>query len=416
MRFDGIKRILLIALLISSLLCQDFSTLQQVVPTSNPQMGLRSNSIDIKKLSEKQSDSQSQQFQKLTDKIPLEGVVNDSLYLIGPSDLISISFTSFGDENPTTHLLYVNPDGSLVIPGFGTVIVARMTLAEAKNIITDKIKERIRTDEIAVNLSGTRQFRVHVTGYIALPGAYNVTSSYRVAELIKLSGGYLPSADLSTVMISRGYDTLLCNLTKYFIDGDLINNPYLIDGDVVNIPRKDISDGHIYISGGVTNNGLYPIKNGTTLEYIIPNIIDPEVNTDLTRITLIRDNKSEQLNYSTEDKNVELKHNDRLIVPMLSDSVYVSGYVKAGGAFPYIPYSDYSTYVAMAGGPTDKGSSNSIVIYRNGVKLNNNNIIIEPGDVIFLKPSKTHNLLNIVQFLYQTATIVLTIYTIGKNK
>ena len=61
--------------------------------------------------------------------VALESPVDPNAYYVGPSDVIAVNFWM---SPPQSYSLTVTPEGTLIIPTVGEVMVSGMTLASAK--------------------------------------------------------------------------------------------------------------------------------------------------------------------------------------------------------------------------------------------------------------------------------------------
>ena len=404
-----IKTILLI-LMLATLFAQDMTDITNLAKDKSGGLNARGTKSDLQKLLEEKKDQNEKDLSKLGQYIPVEGSIVDSLYIVGPHDVISVMFITPDSGEDNLMEMMVNPDGEVIIPSYGAAYVSGFTFREVRKIIKEKVRTIVNVKRITVNLIETRIFRAHITGYVLLAGAYNITSSHRISDIIDFAGGTSPSADISSIRIFRDNDTLTVNLYKYLINGDISQNPYLSDGDIINIPAL-LTDKKIFFAGAVDHNGYYPLIEQASLCDYLPEIVDPAQNSDISQIKIIR-NGEEFLRDITNDCSFTLKAGDEVIVPVLMDSVLVGGHVPNGGKYPYKPHATYHSYVAIAGGPTEKGSINRINVFRNGKKISKHSTI-KPGDIIVVKSSLFHGSLDMWLLLSQAATVALTIYTIG---
>ncbi len=403
-------RRLLIPFLVLMIFAQDMSDLSKLAQEKKKGLNARSQAIDLEELLNKKNDATESELSRIGEYLPVEGSIVDSLYIVGPHDVIAVMYITPDSEEENRLDMIVNPDGEIIIPSYGAAKVSGLSFRDTREIIKEKIKTLVNVSRITVNLIETRIFRAHITGYVMLPGAYNVSSSHRVSDLIDLSGGPAPSADLSSISIIRSDQDLVVDLYQYLKKGDIAQNPFLQDGDIVNIPPL-LEGQRIYVSGAVKSNGYYPFNDGYTLCDYIPNIIDQTQNSDLSNIKILRDRKEYIVDF-TEDCSFDLKSDDRVIIPIQMDSVIVGGLVQNGGSYPYKPHATYATYVAMAGGPTEKGGIGRVSVFRDGRKIDKDNAIL-PGDVIIVKKGYFTGALDLWSLLAQAATVALTIYTIG---
>lgn len=409
------KLIIFLTLISATIMAQSMSDLSRIAAEKG-KVDVRPTHIDLQKLSEEAREKEASLLQTMKDYVPLEGMAVDSLYIIGPHDIMSATFVIAESDESKSYELLVNPDGEVIIPSWGAVVVAGLTLREARDEIRERIQNMYRVRRLTVNLVRARIFRAHITGFVQLPGAYNVMASFRVERLLEMAGGQRPNADLSRIMIFRGNDTLIVNLNDYYLKGDINSNPMLIDGDIVYVPAISPSETNVFLGGAVQRNGKYPIYEGQRLSTLVPDVVDMNANFDLTKVKVVRNGIDYFVNLEI-DQDISLSAEDLLIIPIQSDSVFVTGHVTKGGQYQYIPHKDYRAYLAMAGGPTDRGSMRRVTIYREGERLNPRRInAVMPGDVIYVKASYFNLTLDFVSMLSQSATVAIAIYTINRNR
>jgi len=121
---------------------------------------------------------------------------------------------------------------------------------------------------------------VFISGEVAKPGHYPLTTNLRVADLIQLAGGfkrsaYTESADLTRYLVQGKKkdvgERLEIGITAA-LSGDPANNIALHDGDVLTIAQlpgwKDIG-ASVSIRGEVQRAGVYGIKPGERLSSLV---------------------------------------------------------------------------------------------------------------------------------------------------
>jgi len=206
----------------------------------------------------------------------LEGTVSPTDYVVGPGDVIQIGF--WGDINRSDRVT-VNPDGDVLVAPVGPLHVAGMPLAEARDLIREKLSPYYRPGVLSVSLVALRTFRVHVVGAVRKPGALEANAVTRVSEAIADAGGRAENASERNIEIRRKDTGLRVDLVRYLLLGDNRANPYLNDGDVVYVPpRSDL----VYVYGSVYREGGYEFIEGETLQDLIDLAggLKPEAFTD----------------------------------------------------------------------------------------------------------------------------------------
>ena len=133
----------------------------------------------------------------------LDQAVDPEKYVVGPGDYFSIVLG--GQYNVEEHQLMVGPEGILFIPNIGQVRVAKLTLAQAR----EAISQPLRTKYISVNpnilLLQLRSFRVTVSGAVNKPGLVIVNALDRVSDAIGLSEGFVTEELMEPNPFPAGY-------------------------------------------------------------------------------------------------------------------------------------------------------------------------------------------------------------------
>ncbi len=322
----------------------------------------------------------SQQLKQL-QYVPLDGAIRDD-FIIGPNDMIHLQVWG---PNDADELIPVSSDGFAVLKGYGAVKVAGLRWGDAKKAIEDIVVKEYKPETYAITLAQVRIFYAHISGSILFPGSYQIWATGRIWDLIQIAGNKTGLGDLTKVhVIHRNGDSTVVNISSYLSSGDLSDNLYLRDGDMVFIPQIDASNGLVSIYGVGIRSGYYEYINGESVNGFMKRSGAFSQSNDLKNVCLIRQKKSFKLNLFEEDMN--LKADDVIVIPTKLDSIIVGGLVAKGGSFPYYAAYTVESYVAMAGGPAEKGNISSVVVYRNGVKLKPRKAYpLMPGDVIIVK-------------------------------
>lgn len=224
----------------------------------------------------------------LTTALSLEAAVDPHEYMIGPGDLFLIRAGGGGMDNIETA---VSPEGDLIIPSVGTIPVADLSLAAAREKIIARMTAKYVSKELGVHLLRPRLFRVSVTGAVMNPGVVEVQGGSRAVTAIELAGGLNQPVKLQSrtqqvtvqtpisqesstqstrinptininvaagsrrnIMIKRrGGENVRVDMQKYSLTGDLDSNPYLRDGDVIYVPNEELLAGRVHILGALKN-------------------------------------------------------------------------------------------------------------------------------------------------------------------
>ena len=195
---------------------------------------------------------------------PLDRVIDRTTYRLGPGDVVS--FGIWGSIN-TFERVVVTPEGQLIIPSVGPVVVAGMTLEEAERHVEEVAAESYGNARLTLSLLDLRKFRVHVTGRVKQPGTYTATAADRISDLIERAGGVEDEGSQRRIDVRHANgDVTPVDLALFLTAGDIEVNPAAEMGDVIRVPVKSDSVG---IWGAVGDPGVYEYRPGDSLSRLL---------------------------------------------------------------------------------------------------------------------------------------------------
>lgn len=198
-------------------------------------------------------------------------------YLIGPGDIINIvvwdhpelvlpaaGSTSANDSSSLTGVgngYNVGSDGTIQFPYVGYLKVSGLTEAQVRNLLVEGLKKTLRNADVTVRIQSYRSARVYIDGEIRTPGAQSLTDvPMTLPEVIGRAGGFLPTADRSSVAITRNGTTTVVNMLQLTQWGVNANDILLASGDMVQVLSRD--DSKVFVLGEVLRPAALPIRNG----------------------------------------------------------------------------------------------------------------------------------------------------------
>lgn len=116
--------------------------------------------------------------------LPSDNIVDPEQYRIGPGDVLSIQTLS---GNATEQYVAVTPENAILVPRIGELSLKNVTLAKAKSMIIDMMKQRNPNATITVMLRKCRSLYVSIKGNVRYPGTYAIPASMRVSTVIRLA-------------------------------------------------------------------------------------------------------------------------------------------------------------------------------------------------------------------------------------
>jgi protein involved in polysaccharide export with SLBB domain len=256
------------------------------------------------------------------DRAALEGALDPASYLVGPGDVFTVSI---GGAFPRQTEVIVSADGTLAVPEAGSFRVTGRPLGAVQSEVGAALAARYRNVPTDVTLASPREFYVHVSGAVPLPGRQLLNAVARVSDALELAAGGVsaralaeydrlttpvaPEDDLRSeeelarlqqqrinlslanatvqqralaergdvwpdarrlpalrsvrVTHRDGAETRV-DLVRYFATGDVSANPVLRDGDTVYLPTFDPVREGVPVSGAVDRPGVYDVRPGDT--------------------------------------------------------------------------------------------------------------------------------------------------------
>lgn len=158
-------------------------------------------------------------------------------YVIGADDLLSVVFWKDKDMSAEAR---VRPDGRIALPLINEVQAAGLTPEELQKKITEESRKYMEDASITIVVREINSRRVFITGEVAKPGPYALTSPITVMQLIAVAGGLRDYADSKNITIMRtdgGKQLSLKFNYKEVASGKKLNqNIELQPGDTVVVP------------------------------------------------------------------------------------------------------------------------------------------------------------------------------------
>ncbi len=320
-----------------------------------------------------------------SSQLPLEKVIDPDEYIVGPGDELTINL--WGEFN-LTHVLSVTPEGTILLPGVGSLYISGISLKDAKEQIKKEISQRYRDSEVTITLTDLRRFKVSVTGEVNSPGTYISFANERVSDIIGRAGGFKENSSQRNIRVKRqDGNELTADVLKFLIAGNNLRNPYVLDGDIIYVPLRENRVSACGIYGAVKSAGEYEYSPKDSLLDLIELAGGLNVDADLASAEIVRfeeDNRSTRsislsledlILHKERDKNLHLRPDDRVLVKMIPEyrekkQVGIGGEVTYPGVYPIVEGKDKLTdLVGWAGGFTKNASLLGTEIIR-GYNLN----------------------------------------------
>jgi len=356
----------------------------------------------------------------------LEDAIDPKTYIIGPGDVILINL--WGEQEKEFEVM-VLPEGNVILPSIGSLMVNGLTLEKMDKLIKEKAMRYYTGSQITVSLGDIRTFKVHVTGEVVSRGSYNASPVDRVSQVINMAEGVTSWANRRKIEIRHldgGIE--ICNLLEFEIKGNIENNPFVKGGDIIHVPRVSLSQGMVLVSGNVKSPGYYQLYKGETIGDLIERINVVKETTDwedsyIKRTITSSEEKIINIPLDFIDSNNAgdvpeeffLKNNDHIYLPKKINEVYVYGAVRNAGSYPFYSNMISSDYAGLAG-KTERAASNSeIKVIKKGTNkvLKGEGVVIERGDKIEIPLKKMEITKDYLQFVGAITSVLIAAKAVG---
>lgn len=257
-------------------------------------------------------------------------------YVVRVGDKLRIFIS--GMRNIDTEIQVQN-SGDIILPSFGSVNVAGLSLDLANKIANEFVATKDIGSQVFLSLTQVKTNQIFVLGMINNPGSYLLNALGSSVNGIISAGGFKNNASLRSIGVFRNgelvkeidlYDLLIFGSTNTEID--------LESGDVllVNALKEKIK-----IEGEVYRPALYEIKDGDTFQDALNFALGLTPDANKENISLKRktdDGDYELINLNAKSDLV-LKSGDEIIVHTVSGTlknvVSIEGAIKKSGRYSF---------------------------------------------------------------------------------
>lgn len=195
---------------------------------------------------------------------PIDNAPVVETYRLGPDDIILLQL--FGKQNSSDELK-VSRNGTVNLPEIGPVNVNGLTVAQASDLIVNKVREAMIGVDAVVTMGKLRTINIFVAGEAKTPGMFAVSALTNVTQALYVAGGVSEIGSLRDIQVKRNGETIgRFDLYDLLLRGDNSADVQLQHGDVVFVaPLK----ATVQATGEVKRPAIYEIKSGETIDNLL---------------------------------------------------------------------------------------------------------------------------------------------------
>lgn len=252
------------------------------------------------------------------------GQANDvSEYRFYPGDVFNLHVFGRAD---LAMAYTVRPDGKVMLPLVGEVVVAGRTSQEVADRIAKGMGRVIAKPQVSVSLVTMGPRRAYVLGPVATQGVMPLQPRWRLTELIARAGGLLVRPDMAKAYLLRQGETRPreINLQRLLLTLSPEENLEVGPGDVLDIVRLDTIS--VFVVGAVGYPGSREVTEGLGVAQVIKIAGQAMPLADLAHVLLVHvDGDQEWIDISgayidnDPSRDVALRAGDLVWVPKRGD-------------------------------------------------------------------------------------------------
>lgn len=345
--------------------------------------------------------------------LPVSAQTTSDTVIIGTRDQIQV--TILGADEQMGGKQQVDDAGNIKLPLINVVNILNLTEQQAAEKVTTLLKKYYIDPQVTIVIIERAERFVTVMGAVKKPGKSPLRPDVPAFLLeVVQAAEPMENADLTRVLLRKAGATVetSINLEEMLQKADPAAREEVKPGDLVTVSAKQQMS--VYVVGAVAKAGVYLLQSGSTLREALAAAGGVGAEADTTRVSVRSEGGSEEVAVSYVDamssdtaKQVVLKPNDRILVPVIKDPTFFSvmGGVSKPGSIPLMGRMRLSEAISAAGGfrietakkrdikvlRQVKGSEKPKLIKVDFTKLEKgeaDDILIEPNDKIVVGESR----------------------------
>ena len=166
------------------------------------------------------------------------GVELPAGYVVGPEDVLTIVVWR---EKDLSSDVTVRPDGRITLPLINDVVAQGLTPDQLRDQLKAQFDKYVEDSSVSVVVKQINSRKVFITGMVGKPGAYPLTSTMTVLQLISLAGSLREFTSGKNILIIRDeggkQKALKFNYEEVREGTRLEQNIQLKPGDTVVVPE-----------------------------------------------------------------------------------------------------------------------------------------------------------------------------------
>jgi polysaccharide export outer membrane protein len=128
------------------------------------------------------------------------GTVDNSVYVIGPEDVLDITVWK---EPDVSRVVPVRPDGRISLPLINDIQAAGLSPEQLAATVAEKLRKYMNEPKVTVIVTAINSQRVFVVGEVLRAGAFPLLPGMTVLQALASAGGFTPFANVKKIHVVR---------------------------------------------------------------------------------------------------------------------------------------------------------------------------------------------------------------------
>lgn len=308
-------------------------------------------------------------------------------YTVRPGDTINVTVW---ERDSLSGIAVVDANGYVALPPpIGSLKVTGLTASEISALLTERLKEYIKTPTVFVSIKASVGFTVHVLGEVRAPDFIIVPEGTRLQEAITRAGGLTQLADPKRIRLirkekdadqSKTSETVI-DFSRFVEESHLPANPVLKPDDVIiipRLPRSERSARTVNVIGAVASPGIFSLEESTPLIEVLALAGGVSDAADLQNVSILtlsqgqyswrKVNFQDFLAGGESADSIHVAPGETVFIPRIvtekeeTFTVNVIGQTLKPGAYPVAEGVRLFDAIFMAGGPAEDADIDRITI------------------------------------------------------
>ncbi|ALV08482.1 SLBB domain-containing protein [Roseateles depolymerans] len=204
-------------------------------------------------------------------------------YLIGIGDEVQV--TLWGSVDADLRLT-VDRSGRITVPRVGPILVAGVRYGDLNEMVRSRVAQVFKNFQVSTTLGKLRSIRIYVTGFVAKPGAYTVSSLATLVSGLIRAGGPSGAGSFRNIELRRnGQLVAQFDAYDFLLKGDKASDRPLQAEDVIHVGPIG---PQVAVLGSVNKPAIGELKPTETVSDVLAMAGGFSAVADRTRIAVER--------------------------------------------------------------------------------------------------------------------------------